>query len=128
MERLEFNDYEEFAREVTDTFENIRYEITEANNIKFICNVKVKPNLLLLGEHAILDGTLKIILSDTDGNLIGETYYSAPGFDEWDLNKVGFGVEKEIQSICLVDNKSALNNINLIKNEIVPLNLWLIEV
>lgn len=109
------------------TFENVHYEITEGNNLTFICNVKVKPDLLLLGKPAILDGTLKIKLLDTNGNLVGETYYSAPGFDEWDMTKVGFEIEKEIRSICLINNKSILDNLDLIQSEILPLNLWLIE-
>ena len=37
MERLEFNDYEEFAREVADTFDDIRYD-DDFNDIAIIAH------------------------------------------------------------------------------------------
>ena len=105
----------------------------------------VQP-VVLFKEKAILDGSLKVIVKNSSGNIIGEGFYCAPGFDKSRLISGGTSkVKYEIMPITKAGFESVINqsiNVNCyifdsyyeqlsaddeLEIEIKPVKMWVIE-
>ena len=108
-------------------FSKIKYTILENKNFEVNCKVKVKENIKILDEPAVLDGSLRINIKDEDDNIVATGVYSAPGFNITELEMVGFNCINEFTAICITKDYSQIDNKAKYKCEIVPNYLWLIE-
>ena len=93
--------------------------------MEFELKHSVDSDLKIVNSNAILDGSVKIVLSN-DGEIIGEGVYCAPGFGELDISKIGFNVDKVGYVICKC-NKNMYNTYNNLVYRVEPIKLWTIE-
>jgi len=109
-------------------FSNWHFELLETKNIRATSFVNVKEPVKLLGSKALLDGSIMIIVYDKTGKIVGSGYYSAPGFDETDLSKIGFTSKSNlyISALCITDE--TIENTEGLYCEVMPVNMWTMEI
>ncbi|MGN0698718.1 MAG: hypothetical protein ACI4JV_08235 [Ruminiclostridium sp.] len=106
--------------------------ITDGGNFSVTADVTVGKAYRDLCEHTVLDGSLKVIVTDSNGVQVGHGYLCANGFNEIDSGKVGFACYDgnsrihKLSALCIADNK------NFDKNQkyyvsVEPYRLWTLE-
>ncbi len=97
-------------------------------NITVGFNVSINGKIQIIDSDAVIDGSVKINVLDKTGNNIGCGYYCAPGFDETDLNKVGFSNCDNPKVLCIIDDYDKKYNLSDLSFSVEPVKLWYIEV
>lgn len=135
----EYNSIDEFNKKICDEsniyekfgylkFSNVKYLILKSKNIRVSGFVKIDENIKLLGVDALLDGSLKISIIDSDENVIGYGYYSTGTFNYGTLVDSGFTKHKKrFSTICIINDYAKINETSILKYRIEPVNMWLIE-
>ena len=112
-------------------FSNFKYIVTEGKNVEFTCDGTCFKVFQLLGSPAALDGSIKICVLDETGKEIGCGYYSARGFNQLNLNSVGFEFRFTVKAMCIINEPQEKSVGKALSDkysfDIKPLNLWLIE-
>lgn len=108
-------------------FANVECTVLESGNIEVSGNIKVNKELKILDADAILDGSLKVIVYDSEDNEVAHGYYSAPGFDETDLAKIGFDKVDSFNVLCKADDYDKIDLDGEYYCEIQANRLWIIE-
>lgn len=108
-------------------FSNLAIEFNNKTGNLCVCgDVSLLENIELVGSPASIDGSIQIDVVDKDGSCIGSGYYSAPGFANTNLAKVGFGQVSKFSVAVWVDNYEAIYDKELYIN-IKPIHMWYIE-
>ena len=94
-------------------------------------------DVTIVGKKGILDGSLKIDVVDSAGNVVAMGYYLAPGFGDFDKLSnqsepdKGFGCEngtiRRIDIICIVTGNQTINSAEGLQCRINPEKMWTIE-
>ena len=92
------------------------------HNMKIVLSIKCDKKVDLLNTKGVLDGSVKILIKK-DGKIISDTYYSAPGFNETNMSKVGFGSITTGETLAIGPFEDNGNY----EFEIKPHKLWCIE-
>lgn len=108
-------------------FSNVECTVLESGNIEVSGNIKINKELKILDADAILDGSLKVIVYDNEDNEVAHGYYSAPGFDETDLTKIGFDKVESFNVLCKSDDCDKIDLDGKYYCEIQANRLWIIE-
>lgn len=103
------------------------FRVLDSKNVEVKGKVEIPSKIKLLGSKAVLDGSLKIDVINSSGTIIGSGYYSAPGFDNTNLECVGFEYAGNISVLCIVDDYMSINTDDTFECKVSPVNLWLIE-
>lgn len=98
--------------------------LTQGQNLHVSFKIECLSKPILLSSPAILDGTLKITIFDKYNNPISTGYYLAPGYGDFNYKNAGFQGLKYAIVTCPIDFPV---NIEELRCEIEPENLWLIE-
>ena len=92
-----------------------------------LINIKIefleKPEMN--GMPIVIDGSLRVDIKN-ESKRVGEAYVCAPGFDETDLDKVGFNAQNKYTVIGIPTLSDFVMNKEYIF-EIKPVNIWMIE-
>lgn len=108
-------------------FSDVKCTVLESGNIEVSGNVTLNKELKILEAEAILDGSLKVIVYDQDDKEVAHGYYSAPGFDETDLAKIGFDKVEYFNVLCKANNCDEISSDKGYYCEIQANKLWIIE-
>lgn len=112
-------------------FSNFNYTLTEGKNLLFTCDGACHKVFQLLGSPAALDGSVKISVFNGTGKEIGCGYYSARGFNQLNLQAVGFEFSFNVSAMCIINeipDKSTGKSLGETYTfKISPVHLWLIE-
>lgn len=79
----------------------------------------------LHGLPIIIDGSFCVDIKEADKK-VGDAYVCAPGFDELDLNKVGFNAQNKYTTIG-IPTALTFDSEKEYTFEIKPVNIWMIE-
>lgn len=120
----ESNTYEKFK---LLKFSQWSIKVLDSKNVEIKGKVELTQKIELLGSKAVLDGSLKIDVINSSGNIIGSGYYSAPGFDNTNLEEVGFEYAGKISVLCIVDDYMAIKPDDAFECKVSPVSLWIIE-
>ena len=85
-------------------FADVKCTVLESGNIEVSGKVTINKELKILDSEAILDGSLKVIVYNQDDKEVAHGYYSAPGFDETDLDKIGLDKVERFNVFCKADD------------------------
>ena len=100
--------------------------VIEANNIMTInLETSFLKEPTIGGIDIVIDGALCIYIKDAD-KIVGEAYVCAPGFNELDLNKVGFNVKGNYKVVGISSDSNFDENREY-TFDIKPVNVWMIE-
>jgi hypothetical protein len=115
------NKYFEYLDCKVIAFENICEDV-------FSIKVEVAspPKVAINKIDFILDGSVKVNILAQD-SVIGSAYICAPGYDNTNLNEVGFGIKKVYETIGVVENVFAMRDKGNLSFSIEPYHLWIIE-
>ena len=112
-------------------------QITDTGNIRVKGKVELVNDVTIVGKKGILDGSLKIDVVDSAGNVVAMGYYHAPGFGDFDKLSnqsepdKGFGCEngtiRRIDIICIVTGNQTINSAEGLQCRINPEKMWTIE-
>lgn len=108
-------------------FADVKCTVLESGNIEVSGKVTVNKELKILDSEAILDGSLKVIVYNQDDKEVAHGYYSAPGFDETDLDKIGFDKVESFNVLCKADDYEEIDLDGEYYCEIQANRLWVIE-
>ena len=87
----------------------------------------VNDGLKIINSDAILDGSVKISLLH-NGDVIGQGFYCAPGFDELSIDKIGFDSDESGTVICkCISSQSNFADFDDWEYKIEPIKLWALE-
>lgn len=87
----------------------------------------VNDGLKIINSNAILDGSVKISLLH-NGDVIGQGFYCAPGFDELSIDKIGFDSDENGTAICkCISSQSKFSDFDDWEYKIEPIKLWALE-
>lgn len=106
---------------------NISGKLTQNGLLSLSVTPKQVGNATVLDSPAVLDGSVKILVQDEKGKTIGEAYYNAPGFDEYDLSKVGFKLAEKRTVIAVPLKGDTFTSDQNLRYKVVPACLWAIE-
>lgn len=111
------------------SFSDWQFQILKTGNIAVKGNCSLKEKIELLSAPAVLDGSIKLEIKDKHKKTIAEGFYNAPGFDEIDLQRVGFQNAKEIKATCIsvIDEGKEMPPVNELSCVVSPVHLWTIE-
>lgn len=102
-------------------------KVLDSRNIEVKGSVKLTQKIELVGSKAVLDGSLEFNVINESGDMVGRGYYSAPGFDNTNLEQVGFEYAGKISVLCIVDDYMAIKPDDVFKCKVSPVSLWMIE-
>ena len=113
-------------------YSNVKGVLEPSKNMTISFNITYKVPPKILEKNAIIDGSLRITVSDESGNIVADGYCVGNTFKEdkeMFFTKYNVGLlEKQYEVICITKDKS---KIKLVKKkyviEIEPIKLWLIE-
>lgn len=137
--RLKKEKIDEFNKKICDEsnidekfkylkFSNIKLLVLKSKNIRISGFVKIDEDMELLGADALLDGTIKITIIDSNGKEIGYGYYSTGTFKDGFLIDSGFTKnEKRFSTICIINDYKEIKEDSEFTYKIEPVNMWLIE-
>ena len=108
-------------------FADVKCTVLESGNIEVSGKVTINKELKILDSEAILDGSLKVIVYNQDDKEVAHGYYSAPGFDETDLDKIGFDKVESFNVLCKADDYEEIDLDGEYYCEIQANRLWVIE-
>ena len=113
-------------------YSNVKGTIEEpSKNMKVSFNITYNKSPKILEKNAIIDGSLKITVSDKEGNIIADGYCIGDTFEEYKdifFSKYNVGLlEKQYEVICITKDKSKVKANTEYVTEIKPVKLWLIE-
>ena len=116
---------------------NLKATVLKSGNVKVKGKVKQIEDAFIIERPALLDGSLKINVYNSDGNLIGNGYYTAYGTDPYGYT--GFECvpyyksekEKEekvntMEVMCITSN-SNITSADSLSIKVEPFRLWFIE-
>lgn len=110
------------------TFSNIKCLVLKSKNVRVSGVVRVDEDLQLLGYNALLDGSIKITILDSDDNELGFGYYSPGTYKDGILVDSGFTkIGKRFSVVCIIKDYEKIDEETTYKYKIEPVNLWLIE-
>ena len=111
---------------------DIHCSITDGGNFLVAADVTVGKAYREFCKKTVLDGSLKVNVTDSNGVQAGFGYLYADGFNETDSEKVGFASYDDnsrthkLSALCIANNK----NININEKYYVsvePYRLWTVE-
>ena len=113
-------------------YSNVKGSIEEpSKNMSVSFNITYKEPPKILGKNALIDGSLKITVSDKEGNIIADGYCVGDNFEEYKeiiFSKYNVGLlEKQYEVICITKDKSKVKANTEYVTKIEPVKLWLIE-
>lgn len=108
-------------------FDNVKCTVLQSGNIEVSGNVRINKELKILDADAILDGSLKVVVYDSNDKEVAHGYYSAPGFDETDLEKIGFDKVDSFNVLCKANDYEEISAEENYYCEIQANQLWVIE-
>lgn len=100
------------------------YKILDTKNMRISLKFDCEKEIHILNSEALIDGSIQInILKNRE--IVGTTYYCAPGFDEDAVARTvtGFGAVSESETIALGSFEKGIGY----EFEIKPYKLWCIE-
>lgn len=107
-------------------------KITPGGNFVVKADITVNKGYRKVIGNSVLDGSLLVTVTDSDGHTAGHGFICAEGFNETDLNKVGFPVKDDksrshtFVAICTADKINPEENTKYTA-VITPHRLWTIE-
>lgn len=113
-------------------YSNVKGSIEEpSKNMSVSFNITYKEPPKILGKNALIDGSLKITVSDKEGNIIADGYCVGDNFEEYKelfFTKYNVGLlEKQYEVTCITKDKSKVKANTEYVTKIEPVKLWLIE-
>lgn len=113
---------------------NIQYKLTDKGNFFVNCEVSVmnKQHEFDSAEK-ILDGSLEVVIKDSNGVIIARGYACADGFNETELGKAGFvsyddrSRSKKLSAVCIAESTSPDLRSEKCSVSFSPFRLWTIE-
>lgn len=100
------------------------YKILDTKNMRICLKFDCEKEIHILNSEALIDGSIQInILKNRE--IVGTTYYCAPGFDKNAVARTvtGFGAVSESETIALGSFEEGIDY----EFEIKPYKLWCIE-
>ncbi len=102
-------------------------KLNEFNLFEFEIEVLDVDNAEILGEEAVIDGSVRIDIKNSKKQLVGCAYYNAEGFDETDLSKVGFKKDSKRTVYGVPNENCDFHSSEEYTFELLPNCLWMIE-
>lgn len=112
---------------------NVLYDITKAENFKVTADISVDKMILSGNGNTVLDGSLCVKVTDSNGNETAVGYMCADGFNETDLEKVGFvgktdnNRSRKLTALCITNNDIRPGKDEKYSVTITPYRLWTVE-
>ena len=100
------------------------YKILDTKSMRICLKFDCEKEIHILNSEALIDGSIQInILKNRE--IVGTTYYCAPGFDKNAVARTvtGFGAVSESETIALGSFEEGIDY----EFEIKPYKLWCIE-
>lgn len=109
----------------------LKFDITGALTESGLLALDVIPKQVgkveVLNSPAVLDGSVRILVQNTQNETIGEAYYNAPDFHKYSMDKVGFGVSEKRQVIAVPLKGKTFTSDKDLSYKVEPVYLWAIE-
>lgn len=108
----------------------LQFEVTgkvmPQKNLELQVSIRLTEQPRLLGNPAVLDGSVRIDVLNEQGRPVGEAYCNAPGFDTWELDKVGFA-NLQCKTVAVPVGGKAFEAGANYTYRVSPVALWLME-
>ncbi len=112
------------------TFDNWKCTLRESGNLTVTGIATLRNDISLLQHDGVIDGSIKISCF-VNNKVIAEGYYSAPGFNCFDLSKAGFGSSKgdtiSISALCVFKEEIKDIDIDEVSIVVTPIYMWVIK-
>jgi len=100
----------------------------ETLNLSLKVSVKVLEPITLLGQEAIIDGSVLIEVLDKNNRKVGEAYYNACDTKTYKLQKAGFNHSETRSVIAVPTNKTGFHKDEKYHYNVKPNAIWTIEI
>lgn len=116
---------------------NLKATVLKSGNVKVKGKVKQIEDAFIIERPALLDGSLKINVYNSDGNLIGNGYYTAYGTDPdgytgfecvpYNVSEKDKKEKVNTMEVMCITNNSNITSADSLSIKVEPFRLWFIE-